>query len=54
MATRRVDATAIRRWALRAAAASARLEHREVPEGHVRPREVEEFLASPQSTASNA
>jgi hypothetical protein len=54
MATRRVNATAIRRWALRAAAASARLERREVPEGHVRSREVEEFLRSTQSTAFKA
>lgn len=54
MATRRVDATAIRRWAPRAAAASARLERREVPEGHVRSREVEEFLKSTRPTASKA
>ncbi|NDL55880.1 hypothetical protein [Phytoactinopolyspora mesophila] len=54
MAMRRVDETAIRRWALRAAAASARLERREVPDGHVRSREVEEFLESTQSTASKA
>ncbi len=54
MATRRVDATAIQRWALRAAAASARLERREVPEGHVRSRKVEEFLESTQPTAPKA
>lgn len=54
MATRTVDATAIKRWALRAAAASARLERREVPEGHVRSREVEEFLESTQPTAHKA
>lgn len=54
MATRTVDANAIKRWALRAAAASARLEHREVPEGHVRSREVEKFLESTQPTAPKA
>ncbi|SDU68814.1 hypothetical protein SAMN04488563_3907 [Jiangella alkaliphila] len=54
MATRTIDATAIRRWALRAAAASARLERRDVPEGHVRSREVEEFLESIQPAAPKA
>ncbi len=46
MAARKVDATAIKRWARKAAAASARLERREVPEGHVRSREAEKFLES--------
>lgn len=52
MGTRKADAAAVRRWALRAAAVSARLEHREVPAGHVRSREVEEFLASTGPTAT--
>jgi len=51
MATSTVDSAAIRRWALRAAAVSARLERREVPEGHVRSRDVEEFLEAIQPTA---
>lgn len=51
MSTRMIEATAITRWALEAAAASARLERREVPDGHVRSAEVERFLESARSKA---
>lgn len=46
MSGRNVDPAAIRRWALKAAADSARLEGREVPKEHVRSAAVEEFLES--------
>jgi len=51
MTTRVVDAAAVRQWALRAAAASARLERREVPAGHVRSEKAEKFLESIRSKA---
>lgn len=46
MVTRTYDTAAVARWAADAAAASARLERREVPAEYVRPRAVEEFLES--------
>ena len=51
MTARVVDAVAIRRWAEKAAADSARLEHREVPAGHVRSVAVARFLESVRSKA---
>ena len=51
MTTRIVDDAAVRQWALRAAADSARLERREVPAGHVRSEKVEKFLESIRSKA---
>jgi len=51
MTARVVDAVAIRRWAEKAAADSARLERREVPAGHVRSAAVARFLESVRSKA---
>jgi len=46
MGKRDITAAMRRRFVVRSTKASARLERREVPAGHVRPPKIEEFVAS--------
>ena len=46
MSRRKVSAVALRRSAVYSTRVSARLEHRELPDGYVRSPEVEKFLES--------